>query len=94
MQELQSEETILLTSCMLSNNVMAHCTIVHSRQLSPSMFAGKSATSRRHRESEGITQIIRIHTDKHRSVLAEIDDAIQAVLETGELPLFENGKLI
>ena len=47
----------------------------------------------RHRESDGITQIIKIHTDKHRSVLAEIDDAIQAVLETGELPLFENGKL-
>ena len=46
----------------------------------------------RRRESDGITQIIKIHTDKHRSVLAEIDDAIQAVLETGELPLFENGK--
>lgn len=49
---------------------------------------------KRQRESEsGINQIIKIHTDKHRVVLAEIDDAIQAVLETGELPLFENGKL-
>lgn len=46
------------------------------------------------RDSDGITQIIKIHTDQHRSVLAEIDDAIQAVLETGELPLFENGKSI
>ena len=52
-----------------------------------------TARSQRQRESDGITQIIKIHTDKHRSVLAEIDDAIQAVLETGELPLFENGKL-
>lgn len=53
--------------------------------------AASVRAQRPHRESEGITQIIKIHTDKHRSILAEIDDAIQTVLETGELPLFENG---
>lgn len=52
-----------------------------------------ASKSRRHaKESDGINQIIRIHTDQHRAVLNDIDDAIQTVLETGELPLFENGK--
>ena len=52
----------------------------------------KHHRARQETEDEGINQIIKIHTDRHRSVLAEIDDAIRTVLETGELPLFENGK--
>ena len=50
-----------------------------------------SKSRRQAKESDGINQIIRIHTDQHRAVLNDIDEAIQTVLETGELPLFENG---
>jgi len=61
-------------------------------QLAANTKTSSGSKSRRHaRESDGITQIIRIHTDQHRAVLNDIDEAIQTVLETGELPLFENG---
>ncbi|XP_065912416.1 uncharacterized protein [Dysidea avara] len=53
-----------------------------------------SKSRRQAKESDGINQIIRIHTDQHRAVLNDIDEAIQTVLETGELPLFENEMIL
>jgi len=61
-------------------------------QLAANTKTSNGSKSQRHaRESDGINKIIRIHTDQHRAVLNDIDEAIQTVLETGELPLFENG---
>ena len=68
----------------ISNNCCLH-PLVHRPNV-------KQHRARQVAEDEGINKIIKIHTDRHRSVLAEIDDAIRTVLETGELPLFENGK--